>query len=71
MSGVDQVSGHGFGTATADVENITSSNRHGLTKTIQPGLLDEAPRANTIPCLSVTLVEIDDLMSCFMHEGQS
>jgi hypothetical protein len=62
VSRADQVSSHGFGTATADVEDIISHDRHGLTKTIQPGLFDQAPRANTIPRLSVTVVEIDDLI---------
>lgn len=71
VSRADQVTSHGFGTATANVEDMTSRNRHGVTKTIQPGLLDQTPRANTIPCLSVTFVEIDDLMGCFMHEGES
>ncbi|PBJ04799.1 hypothetical protein BSF40_36000 [Pseudomonas sp. ACN5] len=71
VSRADQVTRHGFGTATADVEDMTSRNRHGQAKMIQPGLFDQTPRANTIPCLSVTFVEIDDLMGCFMHEGQS
>ena len=70
MSCINQVSRHGFGTATADVEDRPSRNWHGLTKTIEPGLLDETPRTNTVPCLSVTFVKINDLMSCFMHEGK-
>ena len=36
MSRVDQVISHRFGATTADVEDMTIRNRHGLTKTIQP-----------------------------------